>query len=83
MRAIDYLSIFLLLGSAPTWQGAVDRMATGLGSALLLLLLLTAVRLVFSELRDDRRETAVPTPFNRAADCRRCRGCPTRSTPAA
>ncbi len=43
MRAVDNLSIFLLLGSAPTWQSGLDQVCAGLGSTLLLLLLLGAI----------------------------------------
>jgi hypothetical protein len=82
MKAVDYLSIFLLLGSAPTWQGEVDRLAAGLGSALLLLLLLTAVNLVRGEFGNADRDAALRRSFSRASDCRRCPDCPVRQTPA-
>lgn len=49
MKSIDYLSIFLLLASAPGWQPVLDEFAPGLGMALLGLLILTGVNLVRGE----------------------------------
>jgi hypothetical protein len=42
MRAIDFMSVFFLLGSAPYWQAGLDDFCSGLGSALLILLLISA-----------------------------------------
>ena len=44
MRTIDYLSVFFLLGAAPAWQGKLDALSSGLGSALLITLLIGAIR---------------------------------------
>jgi hypothetical protein len=44
MHAIDYLSVYLLLGAAPTWQAGLDKLSGGLGSALLVILLISAIR---------------------------------------
>ena len=44
MRAIDYLSVFFLLGAAPAWQAGLDSFSAGLGSALLVILLIGAIR---------------------------------------
>ncbi len=44
MRTIDYLSVFFLLGAAPAWQGKLDTLSNGLGSALLITLLIGAIR---------------------------------------
>ncbi len=44
MRTIDYLSVFFLLGAAPAWQGKLDSLSNGLGSALLITLLIGAIR---------------------------------------
>ncbi len=50
MRAIDYLSIFFLLGAAPTWQASLDKLSAGLGTAFLVILLTGSIRSVLSEL---------------------------------
>lgn len=42
MRAIDFMSVFFLLASAPYWQTSLDDFCSGLGSSLLLLLLIGA-----------------------------------------
>ncbi len=44
MRTIDYLSVFFLLGAAPAWQGNLDALSNGLGSVLLITLLIGAIR---------------------------------------
>jgi hypothetical protein len=46
---MDYLSLFLLLGAAPTWQAELDRLCSGLGIALLALLVLAGLRMVHTE----------------------------------
>ena len=58
MKSVDYLSIFLLIGAAPTWQAELDRLSAGMGSALLIILLLTAVRLVQSEIAGGKSRIA-------------------------
>ena len=40
----QYLIIFSLIGAAPFWQSGLDALSAGLGSALLVLLLTTAIR---------------------------------------
>jgi hypothetical protein len=64
MRAIDYLSIFLLLGSAPGWQGDLDKLSAGLGTSLVLILLVGAIRTVLAE-------TDNPRPMQRSAPPKR------------
>ena len=49
MRAIDYLSVFFLLGAAPAWQAGLDNFSAGLGSALLVILLIGAIRTTQSD----------------------------------
>ena len=44
MRRNQYLIIFSLIGVAPFWQAGLDTLSAGLGSALLILLLTTAIR---------------------------------------
>ncbi len=44
MRTIDFVSVFLLLGSAPFWQIGLDHLCPGLGSSLLILLLIGATK---------------------------------------
>lgn len=53
MRAIDFMSVFFLLGSAPFWQMGLDSMSQGLGSALLVLLLLGAIRAARADIVKD------------------------------
>ena len=44
MRTIDYLTVFFLLGAAPAWQVSLDALSNGLGSSLLITLLIGAIR---------------------------------------
>ena len=60
MKAIDYLTIFFLLGSAPSWQSTLDGAAAGLGTALLLLMMISIFRLLWTE-------SAIPPRKNRRA----------------
>ena len=69
MRAIDYISIFLMLASAPTWQGALDHLSPGLGSCLVLILLIASIQTVRRETEDPRRRRA---SRYRLLNCRGC-----------
>ena len=53
MRTIDYLVVFSLIGVAPFWQSELDMLSTGLGSALLILLMTGAIRTAISEIDQD------------------------------
>ncbi len=52
MRTIDYLSVFFLLGAAPAWQGKLDTLSSGLGTALLITLLIGAIRASRADVND-------------------------------
>ena len=52
MRSIDYLSVFFLLGAAPAWQASLDGLSAGLGTALLIMLLLGAIRASWAETKN-------------------------------
>ncbi len=52
MRTIDYLSVFFLLGAAPAWQVSLDAFSNGLGSALLITLLIGAIRASRADVKD-------------------------------
>lgn len=73
MKSIDYLSIFLLLGSAPTWQGEIDRRCPGLGSALLIMLVLAALHLVRNELGRNGNRKSINGALNSATQATRSR----------
>ncbi len=62
MRMIDYMLIFLALFSAPGWQNGLDDFSHGLGSALLVLLLVGAIRAVRAEVNSVHR---APIPLRR------------------
>ena len=44
MRTIDYLSVFFLLGAAPAWQASLDALSSGLGTSLLIILLIGGIK---------------------------------------
>ena len=52
MRSIDYLSVFFLLGAAPVWQASLDGLSAGLGTTLLITLLLGAIRASWAETKN-------------------------------
>ena len=49
MRAFDYLIMFSLISVAPFWQSGLDELSPGLGSALLILLFIAAIRTASSK----------------------------------
>ena len=69
MRAIDYMSIFFMLGAAPTWQPALDHLSPGLGSSLVLIILVTAIRTVLHETETPKKHIIAKNKL------RYCRGC--------
>ncbi len=66
MRTIDYLSVFFLLGAAPAWQGKLDALSSGFGSALLITLLIGAIRSSRADINKTtpaKRDSIAPKEF--------------------
>ncbi len=64
MRTIDYLSVFFLLGAAPAWQGKLDMWSSGLGTALLITLLIGAIRASRADVNDTNPAKTVDMAAN-------------------